>query len=200
MHGCVELNHEVGLTLKLVLIFEDLNDLSWEIPISIGLDIVLIGVLTHFKVKLDALNVFEFLFVLTHITRDEPMFMKFFLDTCSDKDVDSLMYFGVGVIVMELLLKTLFGHLSCELYRSHVGKPLYLGFFSLENHLIQLYFSHVVRFMNDQFGAEIVCGEQEVILVDHFYYLVLIKTWYKLYQKVLVILQNHYPKFLKHML
>jgi hypothetical protein len=54
--------------------------------------------------------------------------------------------------------------------------------------------------MDDQFGLVFVGGEQEMVLINHLNNLILIKRRNKLHQKVLIILQNHYPELLKHML
>ncbi len=54
--------------------------------------------------------------------------------------------------------------------------------------------------MDDQFGLVFVGGEQEMVLINHLNNLILIKRRNKLHQKVLIILQNHNPELLEHML
>ncbi len=48
--------------------------------------------LTNFEIEFNALNLFEFLFILDHSAADKAMFMQFFLNSilAVDESVDSL--------------------------------------------------------------------------------------------------------------
>lgn len=202
VHGSVEFDLEVGVTFEFIFVFEDFYNFLGQIPIDIGLDIVLVGMFADFQVKLDVFDVFQFFLVFYHGAAYKPVFVQFLLDTSlrGDQGIDGFVDFGVGVVIVKLLLNTLFGHLSGKLYGGHVGEPLLLGFLSLSDHLVELDFCHVIGFMDDQFGLVSVSGEQEVILINHFYDLVLVERRYEFHQKVLVILQYHNPELLEHML
>lgn len=138
VHRSIKFNFFIGLSFEFIFCSEDLDNLFRKILICVFCKIVLIYMLTYFKIKLNILNIAELFFVLSHSAANKTMFMKFFFDSIfwENKGVDSLMNFRVRIVVVKLLLNSFLGHFSCKLNRSHVRKPLFLGLFRPEDHLV----------------------------------------------------------------
>ena len=85
--------------------------------------------LAYFKEQFYIFDVFKLLFILNHGATNKAVLMKFitFAILTGNKGIDGLINFRIRVIVMELFLYPLFGHLSCKLNGCHLRKLLLLG-------------------------------------------------------------------------
>lgn len=138
VHWGVQLNFVVSFSFKSVFSPENFNNLFRKINVGIFSQIILIDMLTNFKIKLNVLNVFKLFFVFCHCAADQAVLFELFLNSVlgDHQCINSFMNFGIRIIVMELSFYSLFRHLSSKLNWSHVRKPLFLRFFSFQDHLI----------------------------------------------------------------
>lgn len=81
VHGSVEFDFVVGLTVEFVFSSEDFNYLFRQILVDIFSQVVLVDMFAHFQVQFDVLNVTQFLLIFSHTAANQPMFVQFLLNS-----------------------------------------------------------------------------------------------------------------------
>jgi len=75
VHRSVKLNLFIGFSLEFIFGSKNFNNLFGQILLSVFSKIVLVDMFTNFKIKLDILDIFKLLFILSHSATNKTMLM-----------------------------------------------------------------------------------------------------------------------------